>query len=112
MNLKNNNTTGGVSSPQSSKPPFRMPWWVSILLAIGSYCTLKYLVPELDLDNPAWQKLAQAAPTFAPLATIPFLLLAAKQLYDVDGTDGNNGNNEEDGDDDQPVNDQGENLKK
>ena len=63
----------------------RLPWWVSILMAIGSYCTLKFIIPDLQLTNPAWQKLAQAAPTFAPLVTIPFLLLAAKQLYDVSG---------------------------
>ncbi len=53
-------------------------------MAIVSYCTLKYLVPELHPTNPTLQKLTQAAPTFAPLVTIPFLLLAAKQLYDTD----------------------------
>ena len=63
----------------------RLPWWVSILMAIGSYCTLKFIIPNLQLTNFTWQKLAQAAPTFAPLVTIPFLLLAAKQLYDVNG---------------------------
>ena len=61
-----------------------MPWWVSVLLAIVSYCSLKFLVPELHLQNPTLQKLSQAAPSFAPLVTIPFLLLAAKQLYDSD----------------------------
>jgi hypothetical protein len=49
-----------------------------------SYCSLKFLVPELHLQNPTLQKLSQAAPSFAPLVTIPFLLLAAKQLYDSD----------------------------
>jgi hypothetical protein len=53
-------------------------------MAIVSYCTLKYLIPELHLTNPTLQKLTQAAPTFAPLVAIPFLLLAAKQLYDAD----------------------------
>jgi hypothetical protein len=47
------------------------------------------------------QKLAQAAPAFAPLSTIPFLLLAAKQLYDVDVADEG---------DDKPDNGQDENL--
>lgn len=73
-----------AESRQSSK---RIPWWVNVLLAIGSYCTLKFVVPELHLTHPTLQKLAQAAPTFAPLTTIPFLLLAAKQLYDVDIVD-------------------------
>ena len=73
-------------SPESGplKPANRVPWWVSVLLAIGSYCSLKYIAPELHLENPALQKLSQAAPSFAPLVTIPFLLLAAKQLYDSD----------------------------
>jgi len=71
-----------------------MPWWGSVLLAIGSYCSLKYLVPELHPTNPALQKLAQAAPTFAPFTTIPFLLLAAKQLYDTDLGDGGEDNSD------------------
>lgn len=64
--------------------PGRTPWWLSVLMAIASYCTLKYLVPELHPTNLTLQKLTLAAPTFAPLVTIPFLLLAAKQLYDTD----------------------------
>ena len=73
-------------SPESltSEKPARVPWWVSILMAIGSYCSLKFVVPGLHLTDPAWHKLSQAAPSFAPLVTIPFLLLAAKQLYDTD----------------------------
>ena len=73
-----------TKSTKSMKSKRRIPWWVNVLLAIGSYCTLKFVVPEIHLTHPTWQNLAQAAPTFAPLATIPFLLLAAKQLYDVD----------------------------
>jgi hypothetical protein len=73
-----------TKSTLAAKPTRRIPWWVNVLLAIGSYCTLKYVVPEIHLTHPTWQNLAQAAPTFAPLTTIPFLLLAAKQLYDVD----------------------------
>ena len=77
-----------TESTKSTKSTQRIPWWVNVLLATGSYCTLKYVVPEINLAHPTWQKLAQAAPTFAPLTTIPFLLLAAKQLYDVDLGDG------------------------
>ncbi|MGB3212096.1 MAG: hypothetical protein WBB19_15435 [Desulforhopalus sp.] len=78
-----------IAGKKSTRPVFpqRMPWWMSVLLAIVSYCCLKYLVPELQLQHPTLQKLSQAAPTFAPLVTIPFLLLAAKQLYDTDVTD-------------------------
>lgn len=68
----------------SSWLPRPFPWWLSVLLAIGSYCSLKYLIPTLTPSNTTLHNLVQAAPTFAPLATIPFLLLAAKQLYDTD----------------------------
>jgi hypothetical protein len=61
----------------------RIPWWVSLVAAICCYCGLKYLVPALHPAIPGWQKLAEAAPSFAPIVTIPLLLLAAKQLYDT-----------------------------
>ena len=64
--------------------PLRMPWWGSVLLSIFFYCGLKYGFPELQLADPGMQKLAQAAPSFAPILAIPFLLLAAKQLYETD----------------------------
>jgi len=86
-------------SAKSTKTNRSIPWWVNVLLAIGSYCTLKFVVPEIHLTHPTWQNLAQAAPTFAPLATIPFLLLAAKQLYDVDIGDVHNNKPDDDPDD-------------
>jgi len=61
-----------------------MPWWTSVLLALGSYCLLKYLLPGLHPENTVLEKLFQLAPKLAPPAAILFLLLAAKQLYDVD----------------------------
>jgi len=64
--------------------PFRWPWWGSILMATFVYCGLKYGLPAVHLDHPALQHLAQAAPAFAPILTIPWLLLAAKQLYDTE----------------------------
>ncbi len=83
-----------LPDPRSSH---RLPWWIHILLAIGSYYMLKYVVPGLHLTNPTFQKLTQAAPTFAPLASILFLLLAAKRLYDIDR--GEEESNQADGDD-------------
>ena len=64
--------------------PFRLPWWGSILVAIVVYCGLKYGIPRLQVVNPILQQLSQAAPSFAPILAIPWLLLAAKQLYDSD----------------------------
>ena len=70
-----------LSSPRS---PGGLPWWLYIVLAIGSYCLLKYVVPGIHMTNPAFQKFFQAAPILAPPVTILFLLLGAKRLYDVD----------------------------
>lgn len=68
----------------SPRPPHGLPWWLYIVLAIGSYCMLKYVVPGIHLTNPAFQKFFLAAPTFAAPVTILFLLLGAKRLYDTD----------------------------
>lgn len=73
-----------TAKESSARPGHSLPWWIFVLLAVGSYCTLKYLLPDLHSVNPTLQKLFQAAPTFAPLITIVFLLLAAKRLYDTD----------------------------
>lgn len=62
----------------------RTPWWVSVIGAIVTYCTLKYVLPELAPINQTLGELFQLAPLAAPVLTIPFLLLAAKQLYDND----------------------------
>ncbi|KJS01721.1 MAG: hypothetical protein VR65_08225 [Desulfobulbaceae bacterium BRH_c16a] len=70
-------------------------WWVSVLLAIVCYSTLKYLVPELHSANPTLGKLIEAAPYFAPIVTIPLLLLAAKQLYDTDRPNNKDGEKED-----------------
>ncbi len=67
----------------------RIPWWFSVLLAISSYCLLKYFAPQLQLANQTLQNLAMAAPGFAPIAAILFLLLAAIRLYDFDGDEVN-----------------------
>ncbi|WP_458774407.1 hypothetical protein [Desulforhopalus sp. 52FAK] len=73
-----------VEEEQTNQSKRRTPWWVSILCAIATYCTLKYLLPGLNPPNQVLQDLFQMGPTAAPVMTIPFLLLAAKQLYDVD----------------------------
>lgn len=81
-------TTGGGKT-------FRFPWWGSVLLAIVCYCTLKYLVPQFQPTHPALAGLVHAAPFFAPIVTIPLLLLAAKQLYDTDKKEDEDPNREE-----------------
>lgn len=73
-----------IENNTKSNPKRRIPWWFSILLAIATYCTLKYLLPELEPVSEKLRNLFQLGPVAAPVMTIPFLLLAAKQLYDTD----------------------------
>lgn len=69
------------SSQRLSPLLARLPWWLSICLAVASYLGLKYLLPNLALSFPVLQPLAGFLPKVAPLAAIGFLLLAAVQLY-------------------------------
>ncbi|MGW8195178.1 MAG: hypothetical protein ACWGOX_13035 [Desulforhopalus sp.] len=75
-----------MNNHNANQRPFLrpMPWWMSVVMAAVSYCGLKYIVPALRLESPALQEFSKAAPTFAPLVAIAFLLLAAKKLYDKD----------------------------
>lgn len=75
-----------LPTDKAAKTPKRkgIPWWVSILCAVGTYCTLKYVLPELRPADQKFGDLFQLGPIAAPVLTIPFLLLAAKQLYDTD----------------------------
>lgn len=62
----------------------KWPWWLSILLAILSYNGLKYGLPLI-----AGEKVLPEAflKMLAPLTALGFLLLAAKQLYDIPPAD-------------------------
>lgn len=58
----------------------KFPWWLSTLLAGIFYIVFKYLLPSLE--NQYLHEFFQFAPQLAPILAAPFLLLAAKQLYD------------------------------
>ena len=64
-----------------------IPWWASVITAIVVYCLLKYILPNLNPADQGLRNIFQFGPTAAPVVTIPFLLLAAKQLYDNPTTD-------------------------
>ena len=59
----------------------KFPWWLSVILAIGAYCGIKYGIPRL---TGADHRLAGLAQLLAPIFAMGLLLLAAKQLYDTD----------------------------
>jgi hypothetical protein len=75
-----------VPQPSHSAPEKNrsIPWWLSVIGAIATYCSLKYLFPEIKVTNATLQQFFQLGPNLAPVFTIPLLLLAAKQLYDKD----------------------------
>jgi len=62
----------------------QMPWWANIILAIASYYSFKYLIPQLQFNSQTLRNFASAAPGLAPITAIIFLLLAAMGLYDTD----------------------------
>ena len=55
-----------------------LPWWVSVLLAGGSYGLLAWVAPRLEIANPFLQPIAKTtAPLLAPLLALAFLAVAA-----------------------------------
>ena len=93
---KVNNQEHKNTSPSLIPAFLRMPWWVSVLLAITSYYCFKYLIPQLQFTNQTLQNIAMAVPGLAPIAAIVFLLLAAFRLYDTDNNELNKNTDEED----------------
>jgi hypothetical protein len=67
---------------ENKRRQIRCPWWISILLAILTYTSMNYLLPNLALTNQTLSNLCKMGPDLAPIPTILFLLLGAKQLYD------------------------------
>lgn len=61
----------------------RFPWWLSVILAILCYYSLKYGLPQLIAAD---DRLSGLFALLAPISAMGFLLLAAKQLYDGNET--------------------------
>lgn len=78
------------------------PWWLSIIVATVLYCLFRYLLPTLSPTHPALQKFFRLAPDIAPVITIPFLLLGAKQLYEGTTPEGDNEDVHQPSDNDEP----------
>lgn len=60
---------------------FRLPWWISVLIAVFAYGGLKYVIPSLRTENVFLNRLGEVGPTFAPLVALLFLLPAPFSLY-------------------------------
>ncbi len=61
-----------------------LPWWLHLILAILSYCLLKYGVDQFDTSGSQSTPLSLMAEQAAPIVAIGFLLLAANALYKKD----------------------------
>ena len=58
---------------------FHTPWWLSALLAVVSYCSLKYIAPIVITGS-----FGDFLATLAPLAAMAFLLHSGAMLYEGD----------------------------
>ncbi|WP_163337238.1 hypothetical protein [Desulfopila sp. IMCC35008] len=63
----------------------RWSWWFSVLLSILSYTGLKYGLPLIAGEDVLPEDFLKM---LAPLTAMGFLLLAAKQLYDIPSIEG------------------------
>lgn len=75
-----------MNKPGKRLPPALawIPWWLSVIMAIVSYISLKYLIPDLIASYATHKPLADFLPQTAPLAAMGFLLFAGVLLYDGD----------------------------
>lgn len=73
-----------ITPPKQQKikpfPPW--PWWVSLVLGSIIYIVCKYVLPTFDNSPEPLRTFSRIGSQIAPVLTIPFLLLAARQLYD------------------------------
>ena len=60
----------------------RIPWWMDIIIAAILYLALNYWVPTLHTEIPWLEAFQHVCQGMAPIASIAFLLLGAKALYD------------------------------
>jgi restriction system protein len=58
------------------------PWWVTVIVSIAVFLSLKFGIPTLEFTNPFFKGIPKASPVFAPYAAGFLLLLAAKSAYE------------------------------
>ncbi len=61
----------------------KAPWWFSAILAVISYVSLKFILPSMLLHSSDFvnQAVAKAAPTFAPIISILFVITGGLSLF-------------------------------
>lgn len=57
-----------------------LPWWVSVILAGGSYCFMRFIAPALMQDNAVVAPIMRGLPQVAGLAALLFLACGALSL--------------------------------
>ena len=58
-----------------------LPWWFNLVLAGVVYFGLKYYLPTIEFNNPAFQGIGKAFPNMAGMFACMFLLTAAISAY-------------------------------
>jgi len=61
---------------------YRLPWWVSVLVATVAYISLKYIIPSIETESILVKSIGTIGPKFAPFVAIFFLLPAPFSLYE------------------------------
>jgi len=60
-----------------------LPWWVNLILAVVVYFLFRYVVPNITFQNPFLRGLAIALHSFASLAAIILLFVAALSAFNA-----------------------------
>lgn len=60
----------------------RVPWWISIALAVVFYCVLKFFVPLLTFESISLKAFSQAAPVLAPIVAFFFVIEAGMSAFE------------------------------
>ncbi|WP_395736356.1 hypothetical protein [Prosthecobacter sp.] len=58
-----------------------IPWWVSASLAAVVYVMMRWVAPDIRLDDPTIAHFIKSMPDVAWLGASPLLLLAGLNLY-------------------------------
>lgn len=77
----------GISMPKRQENIVTLllqcPWWISAVLAVIAYVMLKFVIPNIEFQNPIFKSMTSVAPKFAGVASVFFLLLAGVSAFNL-----------------------------
>jgi restriction system protein len=60
-----------------------LPWWINVIFAVVVYLSLKFWIPSIAFQNPFYKGMAMAVPSFAPVASVLLLFVAAISAFNA-----------------------------